>query len=77
MALFESADGFDWRPSRHVFVANPAAIEVPGRGRLQALERPQVYRDEKGDPAALFCAAADTEDRATSFNVAIPLRRPS
>jgi hypothetical protein len=45
--------------------------------KLTALERPQLWFD-RGEPAVLFCAASvGVEMQAQStFNVAIPLRRP-
>ena len=78
LAQFESADGFAWRPAKHLFVATPATIVLPpGRKPLMAFERPYVWRDECGEPTVLFGAAAHTAGRETSYNVAIPLRRPS
>ena len=73
LALFESADGLDWRLAAHPFVA---VTEVAWEGgtvqKLEALERPQLWFDG-GRPAVLFCAAAEPKGGAT-FNVAIPLR---
>ena len=79
LAQWESADGFDWRPAKHVFVARPDFVTLPaGRKPLLALERPYVYRDERGEPAVLFCASSDSKGSAeTSFNLAIPLQRPA
>ncbi len=76
LALFESADGIDWKQARHVFVTTPEIKWADGRvQKLNALERPQLFR-ENGKPVALFCAAADTKDRDGSFNVQIPLVKP-
>lgn len=75
LALFESADGQDWRPSRHVLVTSPKLLRwTDGQSHtLTALERPFLYR-KNGRPLALFCAAADREDRDNSFNLQIPLQ---
>ncbi len=75
LALWESADGFDWKLARHPFVANPATIRwVDGREtKLNTLERPQLLF-EHGAPTALLCAASDTRDRDGSFNIQIPLK---
>lgn len=77
LALWESADGFDWKLSQHPFVANPGSIRwADGQGtKLNSLERPQVLF-EGGKPIALFCASADSKNRDGSFNVQIPLREP-
>lgn len=74
LALFESADGLDWQPSTHVLVTSPKLVRwADGQSHpLTALERPFLYR-ENGRPLALFCAAADREDRDNSFNIQIPL----
>ena len=78
LALFESADGFDWRQARHPLVGTTEIARTDGtRLKLNALERPQLWRDARGEPAVLFCAGAYSSDRTRSFNVAIPLRRPA
>lgn len=77
LAHWESRDGFDWRPARHVFVSTPEILWTDGRlKKLDALERPQLVFDAHGVPVALLCAGAYAKGRARSFNVAIPLRRP-
>ena len=74
LALFESHDGFDWKPAAHPLVTTPEITWADGRKqKLHALERPQVYL-ENGVPVALFCAAADRPDRDGSFNIQIPLQ---
>ena len=75
LALFESADGFDWKPAKHPLVTSPKLLKwADGKDRpLTALERPQLYFED-GRPTALLCAAADRADRDGSFNVQIPLR---
>lgn len=75
LALWESADGFDWKLAKHPLVATPALIRwADGHNeKLTALERPQLVF-ENGKPIALLCAAAATKDRDGSFNVQIPLK---
>jgi hypothetical protein len=75
LALWESADGFDWKLSQHAFVANPESVRwADGRAaKLNSLERPQLLF-EGGKPVALFCASADKPGRDGSFNIQIPLR---
>ena len=76
LALWESADGIDWRLARHPLVATPEVTWAGGRKqKLDALERPQVLFD-RGVPIALFCAAADAKGRDGSFNIQIPLKAP-
>lgn len=76
LALWESADGIDWKLARHPLVATPEVTWADGRKqKLDALERPQLLFD-KGVPVALFCAAADAKGRDGSFNIQIPLKAP-
>jgi hypothetical protein len=77
LAHWESRDGFDWRPAKHVFVTTPEIMWTGGaKKKLNALERPQLIFDAHGTPVTLLCAGAYEADRDRSFNVAIPLRRP-
>ncbi len=74
LALWESADGLDWRLAKHPLVATPEIAWADGRQqKLDALERPQLLF-ENGQPIALFCAAADAKGRDGSFNLQIPLK---
>jgi hypothetical protein len=75
LALWESADGFNWKLSKHPFVANPSTIRWADghHAPLNSLERPQVLFDH-GVPIALLCAAADAKDRDGSLNIQIPLK---
>ena len=78
LAHWESRDGFGWRPAKHVFVTTPEITWIDGaKKKLNALERPQLIFDAAGVPCTLLCAGAYASDRPRSFNVAIPLRRPS
>jgi predicted GH43/DUF377 family glycosyl hydrolase len=74
LALWESADGMDWKLGKHPLVATPEMTWADGRKQtLDALERPQLLFDD-GQPIALLCAAADAKGRDGSFNVQIPLK---
>jgi predicted GH43/DUF377 family glycosyl hydrolase len=77
LALFESRDGLDWNLARHALVSK---VEIRWEDgpvqRLNSLERPQLWLKD-GQPAVLFCAADESNDRAHSFNVAIPLQAAS
>ena len=74
LALWESADGFDWKLARHPLVSTPEITWADGRRqKLNALERPQLLFHD-GEPIALLCAAADNASRDGSFNLQIPLR---
>jgi hypothetical protein len=74
LALWESANGIDWKLARHPLVTTPEVTWADGRKqKLDALERPQVLLDN-GVPIALLCAAADAKGRDGSFNIQIPLK---
>ena len=78
IAQFESADGFSWGPCAQPFVTTPDVVwKTPGHPALHALERPQIVFDRNAVPVALLCAAAFPENRDHSFNLALPLVRPS
>lgn len=73
-ALFESADGLDWRLAKHALVATTEITWEGGRRQtLNSLERPQVYF-EAGRPAVLLFACDEDGRREHSFNVRIPLK---
>lgn len=71
---FESPDGLNWQLCPKPLVSK---IEVKWQDgttqKLNSLERPQVWLNEKGLPAALFCAVDEDNQRNHSWNVAIPL----
>jgi hypothetical protein len=74
LALFESADGLDWKLSAHPLVATMEVQWANGaKQKMNSLERPQLWL-EKGKPAVLLCAADVSPAREYSFNVQIPLR---
>lgn len=73
VALFESGDGINWNPAEKPFAFGREIHWDDGKITYPvALERPQLLV-ENGKPVVLYCAAADTPDRMTSYNVAIPL----
>lgn len=73
LALFESPDGFSWKPAAHPLVSTLNLKWADGEGRkLMKLERPQLLF-ENGRPTVLFCAAAPEGKLDESFNVQIPL----
>ena len=75
LPLWESADGIDWKLSKHAFVANPGTIRWADghEEQLTTLECPQLVFDN-GEPIPLCCAAANNKSRDGSFNVQIPLK---
>ncbi len=75
LALWESADGFDWKLSPHPLVATTEVTWAGGRKqKLNSLERPQVFFANDGTPAVLLCAADEDPSRPYSYNLRIPLR---
>ena len=70
LALFESLDGLDWKPSKNTLVTTTQIPWVSGKKKVTRLERPQLWLDN-GIPKVLFCAVYDGED---NYNVAIPLK---
>jgi predicted GH43/DUF377 family glycosyl hydrolase len=79
LALFESVNGLDWGPSQHILVSKTELMWEDGSvWALQNLERPQIWFNERGEPAVLFCAARlkakQGEKPQNTFNVHIPIR---
>ena len=76
LVLFESADGLDWALARHPLVATLQLRWADGTvQQLEALERPQLFLED-GQPAVLFCAAAEDRGYPHSFNLQIPWQTP-
>lgn len=76
LALWESADGFDWKLSAHPLVATPAVTWTNGvLQKLNSLERPQLLFGADGRPVVLLGAVDEGESRQHSYNLRIPLRR--
>jgi predicted GH43/DUF377 family glycosyl hydrolase len=77
LALFESADGYGWKPAAQQLVSTLNLKWADGKNqKLMKLERPQLLL-ENGRPTVLFCAAAPDGKLEDSFNVQIPLADPS
>ena len=76
LVLYDSEDGFDWKPARNHKISDLEFTWENGKlQRLTHLERPQLYL-ENGISKVLLCAA-DTLDKngvRQSFNVQIPLK---
>ena len=73
LALFESADGLDWKLADRPLVSTLRIRWADGREQtLHALERPQLAFVD-GRPVALRCAADVDARRTFSFNVGFPL----
>jgi len=73
LALFDSLDGFIWKPAAHPLVSTLNLKWSGGKDqKLMKLERPQLLL-ENGKPTVLFCAAAPDGKLDDSFNVQIPL----
>ncbi|WP_296635635.1 glycoside hydrolase family protein [Polaribacter sp.] len=77
LALFESANGIDWGPSKNLLISK---TEITWEDNtvlpLRSLERPQVWFDKDGNPSVLFCAAGKKGNRnkENTFNVQIPIK---
>ena len=73
-ALFESEDGFDFRPAAHPLAFERTLYLADESKEVFRLERPQLYMED-GAPKCLLCACLERENAPTSFNIRIPLRR--
>lgn len=79
LALFESADGLNWGPSKNIMVSKTEIVWESGDTTLLSnLERPQIWFDKDGKPAVLFCAAREKGKDGKlvypTYNVHIPLK---
>lgn len=79
LALFKSDDGMNWEPSENILVSKTQIEWEDGSSwKLQNLERPQIWFDDDGKPAVLFCAARVKDPKTTgmmnTFNVHITLK---
>ena len=75
-ALWQSADGLDWKLASHPLVATTEIAWADGRKqKMHALERPQLFF-ENGQPTVLLFATTESKLSETSFNVRIPLTAP-
>jgi len=77
LALFISKDGENWQPATNPNIMKPEIKWEDGSiSELRYLERPQVWFDENGRPAMLFCAAqlkVSKDSINLPFNVHIPI----
>lgn len=79
LVLLTSENGLNWVPATHTLVSNRQLIMKSGDTlQLENLERPFLYTNNNGQPAALLAAArlkkekgADMKKRQNSFNVII------
>jgi len=74
VALFQSDDGIEWKPSENP-LAFTTQIEWEDGIVVQVhhLERPQIYF-ENGKPKALLCACCKDSKRKDSFNIRFELK---
>lgn len=79
LALFSSINGENWEVSKTPNVMKPEITWEDGTiSKLNFLERPQIWLDEEGYPAMLFCAAQMKESKDSinlTFNVHIPIKK--
>lgn len=80
LALFESADGLDWKPAAHPKVLGKRFVWAGGKTSDWDVARPALLFEGE-EPVALFGATdgwqknrTDTTPGCISFNVQIPLR---
>ncbi|MCG8308552.1 MAG: glycoside hydrolase family protein [Cytophagales bacterium] len=77
LCLFTSEDGVNWALAKHPLVSD-RKIQWEGgtTEELEDLERPQIWFNEHGEPAILFCAATRGKRLpGNSFNIHIPLKK--
>lgn len=77
VALFESENAIDWKPSLIPLGFKREIIWEDGKiQKLEAMERPQIFFDANRKPIVLLCACVFEGDknREFSFNLQIPIR---
>ena len=82
LVLITSTDGLNWGPATHTLVSNKKITDKNGVVTLlENLERPFIYLDKNGQPAALFAASKktitaspDNNAQVNTFNVHILLK---
>ena len=71
LALFNSANGFDWEPDkRQIFMKKEIALSDGTIWKPQRVERPFVLTDTTGKPIMIYVAV---QDKNVSGNIAIPI----
>ncbi|WP_443938888.1 glycoside hydrolase family protein [Pedobacter sp. MW01-1-1] len=84
--MIESKDAIHWKPAKNSLVSLKELNFKSGKKvALENLERPFIYTDKKGNPIALFAAAAieppkkgdvdHVDDEHTSFIVYFPIEK--
>lgn len=79
LALFESEDGLNWGPAKNIMVSKTEIVWESGDTTfLSNLERPQIWFNDQGEPAVLFCAVREKDKDGKliypTYNVHIPLK---
>ena len=76
LAMFTSPNGIDWELAENYLVSTLEVTWEDGeKEELADLERLQIYFDEDGEPAVMFCAATRGQRApGTTFNIHIPLK---
>ena len=76
LCLFTSKDGVNWSLAENPLVSDRIIQWEDGTTEeLVDFGRPQIWFDENGKPAVLFCAATRGERGAgNSFNIHVPLK---
>lgn len=78
MLLLKSKNGIDWELATNPLVSfYEINWQDKGIEKIYRLERPQLWLDENGIPAVLFCASTNSSGNRLTFNVHIPLRKKS
>ena len=77
LCLFTSDDGIDWKLAEHSLVLDRKILWENGTiEELKDLERPQIWFDNDGEPAVLFCAATRVKrEPGNVFNIHLALQR--
>jgi predicted GH43/DUF377 family glycosyl hydrolase len=77
LCLFESTDAIHWKLAKHSLISDRRIQWADGEWETLAdLERPQIFFDETGEPAVLFCAATHGKRApGNTFNIHIPLTK--
>ncbi len=80
LALLESTDGIEWKPSHFSLFSKKELILLDGTiVKVDRLERPQVLLDKNDDPVVLFAACSvdpcNNKQDGGTFNVQIPVKK--
>jgi hypothetical protein len=80
LAMMESVDGLDWKPSpKPLFMKKELILKDGSVLKVQNLERPQLLLDKHDNPVVLFAACSidpcGPKTDGSTFNVQIPLEK--